>query len=82
MSGRREATSPEALRLLSRLDKVTGALARNSAKGDELMAERNELFVQLKAADVTHREIASHADLTEMAVKKAIDKSTRGATTT
>lgn len=79
MSGRREADSPVALRLLKKLDSVTAALRRNAAKGDDLMRERNELFVQLKAEDVTHREIASHADLTEMAVKKAIDKTTREA---
>lgn len=74
MSARRHATEPEALELLARLDKVTAAMAANEAEGDRLMRERNLLFLQLKAHEVTHREIAEHADLTEMAVKKAIDK--------
>lgn len=81
MSSRRQATSPEALRLLAKLERVTHRLEANTAKGEDLMRERNDLFLALKAEDVTHREIASHANLTEMAVKKAIDKTTRAHST-
>ena len=77
MSSRRQATSPEALRLLAKLDRITSQLEKNAAKGDDLMRQRNDLFLELKAHEVTHREIATHANLTEMAVKKAIDKTTR-----
>jgi DNA-directed RNA polymerase specialized sigma24 family protein len=74
---RREATSPEALALLDRLGSVTSEIGSTSKHLDELLAERNRMFVDLKALDVTHREIAARAGITEMAVKKAIDKTTR-----
>jgi hypothetical protein len=80
MSGRRDATEPEALALLDELGTVTAALEENAAAGDEIMRRRNELFVQLKALDVTNREIAARSKLTEMAVKKAIDKQRTSAT--
>lgn len=79
MSPRRKATEPEAVELLAKLDGLTAEAAEHAARGEQLMADRNALFVALKALGVTHREIAEHSDLTEMAVKKAIDKTVRDA---
>lgn len=79
MSGRREASDPAALELLAELDEITTAMEANAAAGEVLMARRNGVFLRLKEHEVTHREIAAHAKLTEMAVKKAIDKTQREA---
>ena len=77
MSGRREADDPEALALLAELDDLTDQARRIATEADDVMAARNRCFVRLKELRVTHREIAAHSDLTEMAVKKAIDKTLR-----
>lgn len=77
-TARREATDPVAVSLLSDLDRLTERARAAAEEVSRLMSHRNDLFVQLKALGVTHREIAAHSDLTEMAVKKAIDKTTRG----
>lgn len=77
MSGRRHADTPEQLQALAKLGEVTAEYAALAERMDEVMARRNGLFVTLKSMGVTHREIAQHSGLTEMAVKKAIDKTTR-----
>ena len=82
MSGSPQMTTdPEAQQLLAELDQACAALVEAETNVDEASRRRNHLFMRLRDMDVTQREIADRAKISEPAVAKAIKKAREDAAT-
>lgn len=82
MSGSPQMTTdPAALVLLTELDDVCMELRAAEGEVESASTRRNRLFMQLRDMDVTQREIADRAGISEPAVAKAIKKAREDAAT-
>lgn len=75
MSGRPQTTDdPEALAVLDEIDEACRAVAEDETQLAGALSRRNALFLKARRLDVTQRQIAQVAGISEPAVAKALAK--------